>query len=200
MCICQSERHNQKLVMAVTSSKCCFGDVLLSDSQLMVARSQINLRVITRPLQLIEQIVDAWKRLTVFTVPFFFFTNNTGAPQGEELGRTKPFSKRSCSCVDSSSSSVGARRYGARATGNSSGDTSGKSRTIGISSIFISSADESETRARIAVWPFRKHFWALRKEMMPTTAPLLSPRIMRGSLPERGIRTIFSLQIIPAGC
>ncbi|MFS8025319.1 hypothetical protein Hanom_Chr16g01473561 [Helianthus anomalus] len=56
-----------------------------------------------------------------------------------------------------------------------------------MSSIFLSSADALVTRARIAVWPFRKHFWALKKEMIPTTAPLLSPRITSDSLPERGI-------------
>ncbi|MFS7956865.1 hypothetical protein Hanom_Chr07g00659631 [Helianthus anomalus] len=36
--------------------------------------------------------------------------------------------------------------------------------------------------------------------MMFSTALLLSPRIMRGSLPEPGIRTIFSLQRISARC
>ncbi|MFS8020003.1 hypothetical protein Hanom_Chr15g01410471 [Helianthus anomalus] len=64
-CIRQSEWHNQKLVMAVTSSECCFGDVLISDSHLMVSRSQINLRVIGRPLQLVEQVVNTWERITI---------------------------------------------------------------------------------------------------------------------------------------
>ncbi|MFS8020988.1 hypothetical protein Hanom_Chr16g01422211 [Helianthus anomalus] len=54
----------------------------------------------------------------------FFFTNNTGAPQGEELGRIKPLSKSSCNCLDSSSSSVGAKRYGARAIGAAPGASS----------------------------------------------------------------------------
>ncbi|MFS7966851.1 hypothetical protein Hanom_Chr09g00778721 [Helianthus anomalus] len=57
-------------------------------------------------------------------VPSFFFTNNTGAPQGEEIGRIKPFSKSSCSFFDSSSSSVGAKRYGARAIGAAPGASS----------------------------------------------------------------------------
>ncbi|KAJ0555994.1 hypothetical protein HanIR_Chr07g0308621 [Helianthus annuus] len=51
--------------MAVTNSECCFGDVLISDSQLMVSRSQINLGVIARPLQLVEQVVNTWKRITI---------------------------------------------------------------------------------------------------------------------------------------
>ncbi|KAJ0458099.1 hypothetical protein HanIR_Chr15g0781231 [Helianthus annuus] len=57
----------------------------------------------------------------ILKVPSFFFTNSTGAPQGEELGRMKPLSKSSCSCLDSSSSSVGANRYGARAIGAAPG-------------------------------------------------------------------------------
>ncbi|MFS8009652.1 hypothetical protein Hanom_Chr14g01287461 [Helianthus anomalus] len=60
----------------------------------------------------------------ILNVPSFFFTNNTGAPQGEELGRIKPFSKSSCSCFDSSSNSDGARRYGARAMGAAPGASS----------------------------------------------------------------------------
>ncbi|MFS8021575.1 hypothetical protein Hanom_Chr16g01429031 [Helianthus anomalus] len=60
----------------------------------------------------------------ILKAPSFFFTNNTGAPQGEELGRIKPFSKSSCSCFDSSSSSVGAKRYGARAMGAAPGASS----------------------------------------------------------------------------
>ncbi|GKD86278.1 hypothetical protein Tco_1357432, partial [Tanacetum coccineum] len=74
----------------------------------------------------------------------------TGAPQGEELGLMNPFSESSCNCSDSSFISDGANRYGARATGagpgiksiwnstgqagerpgKSSGNTSGKSRTM----------------------------------------------------------------------
>ncbi|KAJ0533204.1 hypothetical protein Hanom_Chr00s000001g01596571 [Helianthus anomalus] len=60
----------------------------------------------------------------ILNVPSFFFTNSTGAPQGEELGRIKPFSKSSCSCFDSSSNSDGARRYGARAMGAAPGASS----------------------------------------------------------------------------
>ncbi|GJR50683.1 hypothetical protein Tco_1401204 [Tanacetum coccineum] len=49
--------------------------------------------------------------------PSFFFTNNTRAPHGDELGRIKPFSNNSCSCLDNSFILDGAKRYGARATG-----------------------------------------------------------------------------------
>ena len=43
--------------------------------------------------------------------PSFFLTNNTGAPQGDTLGRIKLLSNRSCSCDLSSFSYAGAMRY-----------------------------------------------------------------------------------------
>ncbi|GKF24428.1 hypothetical protein Tco_0076750 [Tanacetum coccineum] len=49
--------------------------------------------------------------------PSFFFTNKTGAPQGEELGLMKPLFVSSYSCSTSSFISDGANLYGARATG-----------------------------------------------------------------------------------
>ncbi|KAJ0851982.1 hypothetical protein HanRHA438_Chr14g0632981 [Helianthus annuus] len=36
-CVRQSKRHNQKLVMPIPSPECCLKDILVSDSQLMVA-------------------------------------------------------------------------------------------------------------------------------------------------------------------
>ncbi|KAJ0575668.1 hypothetical protein HanIR_Chr05g0215391 [Helianthus annuus] len=83
--------------------------------------------------------------------PSFFFTNKTGAPQGETLGLIKPSSNNSCNCSLSSLSSRGAMRYGALeigsapgirsivnstsrsggSPGSSSRNTSGNSRTIG---------------------------------------------------------------------
>ena len=53
--------------------------------------------------------------------PSFFFTNNTGAPHGDELGRINPFSVNSVNCFDNSSNSVGASQKGARATGAAPG-------------------------------------------------------------------------------
>jgi hypothetical protein len=35
-------------------------------------------------------------------VPYFFFTNNTGDPQGDTLGLIYPFSNKSCICIFSS--------------------------------------------------------------------------------------------------
>ncbi|MFS7976617.1 hypothetical protein Hanom_Chr10g00894491 [Helianthus anomalus] len=60
----------------------------------------------------------------ILNVPSFFFTKSTGAPQGDELGRIKPFSKSSCNCLDNSSNSDGAKRYGARAIGAAPGASS----------------------------------------------------------------------------
>ncbi|KAL0668716.1 hypothetical protein Bca4012_031420 [Brassica carinata] len=54
-------------------------------------------------------------------LPSFFFTNSTGAPQGEELDRMNPFSNRSSNCFFSSANSAGAIRYGALAIGFASG-------------------------------------------------------------------------------
>ncbi|MFS7962904.1 hypothetical protein Hanom_Chr08g00731961 [Helianthus anomalus] len=57
-------------------------------------------------------------------LPSFFLTNKTGAPQGEKLGRIKPLSNNSCSCVDNSCISDGASLYGALATGAAPGTKS----------------------------------------------------------------------------
>src|SRR4051812_21699260 len=90
----------------------------------------------------------------ILSVPSFFVTNRTGHPHGDELGRMKPFSKKASSWILSSANSCGAILYGRleigvvpgiRSTmnsidllggipGSSSGKTSGKSRTTGISS------------------------------------------------------------------
>src|ERR1041385_5557070 len=90
----------------------------------------------------------------ILSVPSFFVTNRMGQPHGDELGQMKPFANEASSWVFSSSNSCGAILYGRleigdvpgiRSTMNSthlsggipdrsSGKTSGKSRTTGISS------------------------------------------------------------------
>ena len=45
-CVSKTIWHDQKLVMAILSSKCSFGYVHLLDTELMVSRSQIDLEVI----------------------------------------------------------------------------------------------------------------------------------------------------------
>ncbi|CAL9075519.1 unnamed protein product [Musa textilis] len=86
--------------------------------------------------------------------PSFFFTNRTGAPQGDTLGRIKPLSKSFWICFFNSSNSIGAILYGgleigavpsrrsivnliclfSDSAGRSLGKTSGKSHTMGMSS------------------------------------------------------------------
>ncbi|KAJ0734712.1 hypothetical protein HanPI659440_Chr11g0423371 [Helianthus annuus] len=73
-CVCQPERHNQKLVVSVMSPECCLRDVLISDSQLMIARSQINLRVEARSLQRVEQVIDTRKGITILNSHLVEFT------------------------------------------------------------------------------------------------------------------------------
>src|SRR3954470_10585418 len=90
----------------------------------------------------------------ILSVPSFFFTNRTGKPHGDELGRMKPFANEASSWVFSSANSCGAILYGrleigavpgTRSTinsthlsggmpGSSLGKKSGKSRTTGTSS------------------------------------------------------------------
>src|SRR4051812_33055565 len=90
----------------------------------------------------------------ILSVPYFFVMNRTGQPHGDELGRMKPLSNKASSWVLRSANSCGAILYGRleigvvpgiRSTmnsthlsggipGSSSRNTSGKSRTTGISS------------------------------------------------------------------
>ncbi|KAI3740182.1 hypothetical protein L2E82_30604 [Cichorium intybus] len=110
--------------------------------------------------------------------PSFFFTNKTGAPQGEKLGLMNPLLSSSFSWLDNSCISAGANRYGAFATGvapgiksilnstchaggtpgRSSGNTSGKSQTSGISLMFFTSFFSSTTWARKAWYIFCRYF------------------------------------------
>src|SRR3954469_17078488 len=91
----------------------------------------------------------------ILSVPSFFVTNRTGQPHGDELGRMKPLVSKASSWIFNSANSRGAILYGRleigavpgiRSTmnsthlsggmpGSSSGQTSGKSRTTGISSM-----------------------------------------------------------------
>ncbi|GJS39553.1 hypothetical protein Tco_0564596 [Tanacetum coccineum] len=64
--------------------------------------------------------------------PSFFFTNRTGAPQGEELGLMKPLSVSSCSCSASSFILDGANLYGARAIGVAPGTKSIRNSTCRV--------------------------------------------------------------------
>ena len=107
-------------------------------------------------------------------LPSFFFTNNTGAPQGQTLGLMKPLSSSSCSYSFNPLNLVGAIRYKALEIGlepsnssiekfislsggnpdKSSGNTSGNSLTTGMSFGFNSPCCVSLTVARYPLHPF----------------------------------------------
>src|SRR5581483_10074182 len=61
----QTERHDQEFVVTITSSERCLGNIFLSNSHLMVSGSKIDFGEVCRSLQLIKQIVNARKRITV---------------------------------------------------------------------------------------------------------------------------------------
>ncbi|KAI8577647.1 hypothetical protein K450DRAFT_251072 [Umbelopsis ramanniana AG] len=59
----------------------------------------------------------ARKSIDILIEPFFFFTNRTGVPQGDELGLIRPNFWSSDSCFFSSSSSAGLILSGGRLIG-----------------------------------------------------------------------------------
>ena len=64
-CVGESKRHHHKLVMPIKSSEGRLLDILLANSHLMISKPQINIRKPRRLLQLIKQIADPWKWITV---------------------------------------------------------------------------------------------------------------------------------------
>ncbi|KAJ9544358.1 hypothetical protein OSB04_024065 [Centaurea solstitialis] len=51
--------------MTITSSERCLGNIFFSNSHLVISGSKIDLGEVSCSLQLIEQIIDAWQRVTV---------------------------------------------------------------------------------------------------------------------------------------
>ncbi|KAL4585017.1 hypothetical protein LXL04_009630 [Taraxacum kok-saghyz] len=127
--------------------------------------------------------------------PSFFFTNNIGAPHGEKLGLINPLLNSSWSWLESSCISEGASLYGALAIGaapgiksilnstcrfggnpgRSSGNTSGKSQTSGMSWIFLTSLLLSTMCAKKAGHFFCRYFCALMHDTIRRLSPDLSP-------------------------
>src|ERR1044071_9865007 len=124
--------------MAISSAKSSLLNVSFPDAQLVITGPQINLRIVTRALELVKEIINARQTVTILDGHFVQLTiinthaktsvlllhNNIGAPHGEELGRMKPFSKSSYNWLDNSCISGGARRYRARAIGAAPGASS----------------------------------------------------------------------------
>ena len=61
----QAHRQNQPLEVTVSRSEGRLRHVLCSDADLPVARAQVEFAEVARPLQLVEQLVDARKRIAV---------------------------------------------------------------------------------------------------------------------------------------
>jgi hypothetical protein len=99
--ISEPERHDQELVKTITSGKSGFRNVAMSNLDLVVARTKVDLREDSGTSQLIKKNIDSRKRVFVFDgdciewpviyailkLPSFFLTKRAGQPQGEELGR-----------------------------------------------------------------------------------------------------------------
>jgi len=56
----ESKRHNLVLVVAISSAKCCLWDVILMDSNLVVARTEINLGEYLGFIETVYQIINEW--------------------------------------------------------------------------------------------------------------------------------------------
>jgi hypothetical protein len=57
--ICKTEGHHCILMESIPGMKCYFGDIRLSNPQLMISRSQFDLGENNGSLHLVEQILDS---------------------------------------------------------------------------------------------------------------------------------------------
>jgi hypothetical protein len=64
-CICQSKRHDKILIKPVSRRESRLGDIFITDFNLMIAGTEINLEKHLGSRQLIKQDVDAWERILV---------------------------------------------------------------------------------------------------------------------------------------
>ncbi|BAU01026.1 hypothetical protein VIGAN_11017800 [Vigna angularis var. angularis] len=63
--VCYSKWHHYILVVSITRPKSSFLDVVLLHPDLVIPRTQINLREHRCPMQLIQQIINPWQRVFV---------------------------------------------------------------------------------------------------------------------------------------
>src|ERR1044071_3683411 len=73
-CVSETKRHDQELKMAITSAKSSLRNVGFLNAQLVITRSQINLRVVTRALELVKEIINARERITILDGHFVQLT------------------------------------------------------------------------------------------------------------------------------
>src|SRR3954468_11377425 len=98
------KRHDCKLIQSVASAERCLGDVLLTDTNLVVPHFQVKLGKHLCSMKLVKQIIDVGQRVLVFDGLFvdtaiildqpastiFLLHKKTRAPHGEVLGRMSP--------------------------------------------------------------------------------------------------------------
>jgi hypothetical protein len=97
----ETKRHYQELVKTVTSGESGFRNVTRSNFDLMITRTKVDLGENFGSSQLIKKNIDSGKRIFVLDGDYiersvihtqsqatiFLFDEQSGQPQGEELGR-----------------------------------------------------------------------------------------------------------------
>jgi hypothetical protein len=64
-CIHQSKRHDKILIKSVSRRESYLGDIFITNFNLKIARTEINLGKHLGSLQLIKQDVDAWEMILI---------------------------------------------------------------------------------------------------------------------------------------
>ncbi|MFS7971870.1 hypothetical protein Hanom_Chr09g00837931 [Helianthus anomalus] len=73
-CVGQAKRHNHELVVSIASAKSGFGNVLFENSKLMITRTKIDFGETGSALELVKEIVDTRKRVTILDGEFVELT------------------------------------------------------------------------------------------------------------------------------
>ncbi|GJV24854.1 hypothetical protein Tco_1377549 [Tanacetum coccineum] len=81
-CVSQPKRHYLELVVTIAIPKCSLWNVFLMNSKLVITRSQVDIRVDSRPLELIKQVVDSRKWVLVLHSANRYGARATGATPG----------------------------------------------------------------------------------------------------------------------
>ncbi|MFS8031537.1 hypothetical protein Hanom_Chr17g01547061 [Helianthus anomalus] len=73
-CVGQTKTHNHELVMSIASTKSGFGNILFENSKLMITRTKIDFGEPGSALELVKEIVDTRKRVTILDGEFVELT------------------------------------------------------------------------------------------------------------------------------
>lgn len=63
--ICESKGHDQKLEVTISGFESYFWNAIFSDSELIIAKSEVYLRKVTGTLQLVEQVIYSRKWILI---------------------------------------------------------------------------------------------------------------------------------------